>query len=74
MDSISRTEEGIAEVEDFVNIDDVDVHTHKRLLEMAPIFLQVLVSLEHSLVSSRGLKNFQPTDYEVMKQILYLLL
>ena len=36
VDSISRTEEGIAEVEDFVNIDDVDVHIHKRLLEMAP--------------------------------------
>ena len=36
VDSISRTEEGIAEVEDFVNIEDVDVHIHKRLLEMAP--------------------------------------
>ena len=33
VDSISRTEEGIAEVEDFVNIDDVDVIFTKRLLE-----------------------------------------
>ena len=59
VDSISRTEEGIAEVEDFVNIDDVDVHYYtKDFLEMAPDILQVLVSLEHSFGLVWGLKKF----------------
>ena len=65
-DSISRTEEGIAEVEDFVNIDDVDVHIHKRLLEMAPDIFTSLGILGTFIGLVWGLKNFQPTDYEVM--------
>ena len=66
VDSISRTEEGIAEVEDFVNIDDVDVHIHKRLLEMAPDIFTSLGILGTFIGLVWGLKNFQPTDYEVM--------
>lgn len=60
VDSISRTEEGIAEVEDFVNIEDVDVHIHKRLLEMAPDILQALVSLEHLSVLCGDLRISSP--------------
>ena len=66
VDSISRTEEGIAEVEDFVNIDDVDVHIHKRLLEMAPDIVTSLGIFGTFIGLVWGLKNFQPTDYEVM--------
>lgn len=66
VDSISRTEEGIAEVEDFVNIDDVDVYIHKRLLEMAPDIFTSLGILGTFIGLVWGLKNFQPTDYEVM--------
>ena len=66
VDSISRTEEGIAEVEDFVNIEDVDVHIHKRLLEMAPDIFTSLGILGTFIGLVWGLKNFQPTDYEVM--------
>ena len=61
VDSISRTEEGIAEVEDFVNIDDVDVHIHKR-----PDIFTSLGILGTFIGLVWGLKNFQPTDYEVM--------
>ena len=64
VDSISRTEEGIAEVEDFVNIEDVDVHIHKRLLEMAPDIFTSLGILGTFIGLVWGLKNFQPTDYE----------
>ena len=66
VDSISRTEEGIAEVEDLVNIEDVDVHIHKRLLEMAPDIFTSLGILGTFIGLVWGLKNFQPTDYEVM--------
>ena len=58
VDSISRTEEGIAEVEDFVNIDDVDVHIHKRLLEMAPDIFTSLGILGTFIGLVWGLKIF----------------
>ena len=66
VDSISRTEEGIAEVEDFVNIDDVDVHIHKRLLEMAPDIFTSLGILGTFIGLVWGLKSFEPSSYETM--------
>ena len=60
VDSISRTEEGIAEVEDFVNIEDVDVHIHKRLLEMAPDIFTSLGILGTFIGLVWGLKISSP--------------
>ena len=35
-DSIAKSQEGIVDIEEFLNEDDLDMHVHKRLLEMAP--------------------------------------
>ena len=35
-DTISQSQEGIGDIEDYLNEDDMDDHIHKRLLEMAP--------------------------------------
>ncbi len=43
-DSIAKSQEGIMDIEEFLNEDDLDMHVHKRLLKWRRIFLPVLVS------------------------------
>lgn len=64
--SIDKSQEGIGEIEDYINEDEVDVHIHKRLLEMVPDILTSLGILGTFVGLVWGLKNFQPNNYEAM--------
>ena len=65
-DAISQSHEGIGEIEEYLNGDDMDEHVHKRLLEMAPDIFTSLGILGTFVGLVWGLKNFEPTNYEAM--------
>ena len=35
-DGIAKSQEGIVDIEEYINEEDLDLHIHKKLLEMAP--------------------------------------
>lgn len=63
---IDRSEEGIGEIEEFINEEEIDVHIHKRLLEMVPDIFTSLGILGTFVGLVWGLKDFQPSSYETM--------
>ena len=65
-DSIAKSQEGIMDIEEFLNEDDLDMHVHKRLLEMAPDLFTSIGILGTFVGLVWGLKDFQPSDYEAM--------
>lgn len=65
-DSVSRSEEGIGEIEEYLNEEELDNHIHKRLLEMIPDIFTSLGILGTFVGLVWGLKNFSPSDYEGM--------
>lgn len=65
-DAISHSHEGIGDIEEYLNGDDMDEHVHKRLLEMAPDIFTSLGILGTFVGLVWGLKNFEPTNYEAM--------
>lgn len=65
-DSVSRSEEGIGEIEEYLNEEELDNHIHKRLLEMIPDIFTSLGILGTFVGLVWGLKNFAPNDYEAM--------
>ena len=65
-DTISQSQEGIGDIEEYLNEDDLDDHIHKRLLEMAPDIFTSLGILGTFVGLVWGLKNFEPTNYEAM--------
>ena len=65
-DSINNSKEGLGDIEEFINEDELDIHVHKKLLEMVPDIFTSLGILGTFIGLVWGLKNFQPTDYEVM--------
>lgn len=65
-DCVSRSEEGIGEIEDYLNEEELDNHIHKRLLEMIPDIFTSLGILGTFVGLVWGLKNFAPNDYEAM--------
>ena len=65
-DSIVQSEEGIGDVEDYLNEEEMDNHIHKRLLEMVPDIFTSLGILGTFVGLVWGLKNFDPANYEVM--------
>lgn len=65
-DCIIQSEEGIGDVEDYFNEEELDNHIHKRLLEMVPDIFTSLGILGTFVGLVWGLKNFEPTNYEVM--------
>jgi hypothetical protein len=66
LETVQSSHEGIAEVEEFINEDEVDIHVHKRLLEMVPDILTSLGILGTFVGLVWGLKNFEPSNYEAM--------
>ena len=64
--SIDKSQEGIGDVEDFINEEEMDLHIHKRLLEMVPDILTSLGILGTFVGLVWGLKNFNPNDYAAM--------
>ena len=65
-DTISRSQEGIGDIEEYLNEEDVDEHIHKRLLEMVPDIFTSLGILGTFVGLVWGLKNFEPSNYEAM--------
>lgn len=65
-DTISQSQEGIGDVEEYLNEEDVDEHIHKRLLEMVPDIFTSLGILGTFVGLVWGLKNFEPSNYEAM--------
>ncbi len=73
-EAISKTEEGIGDVEDYINEEELDLHIHKRLLEMVPDIFTSLGILGTFVGLVWGLKNFQPNNYEVITSSVMSLL
>lgn len=65
-DTISQSQEGIGDIEEYLNDEDVDEHIHKRLLEMVPDIFTSLGILGTFVGLVWGLKNFEPSNYEAM--------
>ena len=65
-DTISQSQEGIGDIEEYLNEEDVDEHIHKRLLEMVPDIITSLGILGTFVGLVWGLKNFEPSNYEAM--------
>ena len=65
-DGINKTEEGIGDIEDYINDEELDLHVHKRLLEMVPDIFTSLGILGTFVGLVWGLKNFQPDNYEAI--------
>lgn len=65
-DSIEKSEEGIGDIEEYINDDELDIHIHKRLLELVPDIFTSLGILGTFVGLVWGLKNFEPTNYEAM--------
>ena len=64
--TISQSQEGIGDIEEYLNEEDVDEHIHKRLLEMVPDIFTSLGILGTFVGLVWGLKNFEPSNYEAM--------
>ena len=64
--SISSSVEGIEDLEDYINEDEIDIHIHKRTLEMIPDIFTSLGILGTFLGLVWGLKDFNPSDYSAM--------
>ena len=65
-DTISQSQEGIGDIEEYLNEEDVDEHIHKRLLEMVPDIFTSLGILGTFVGLVWGLKNFEPRNSEAM--------
>lgn len=65
-DSINNSKEGLGDIEEFINEDELDIHIHKKLLEMVPDIFTSIGILGTFLGLVWGLRDFQPTDYSAM--------
>ncbi len=61
-DDISKTKEGIGDIEDYINDEELNIHVHKRLLEMIPDIFTSLGILGTFVGLVWGLKDFNTTD------------
>lgn len=66
VDGMNQAKDGIGEIEDYINEDDIDLHVHKRILEMIPDIFTSLGILGTFIGLVWGLKNFEPSSYETM--------
>ena len=64
--SMENTQEGIGDIEEYINEDEIDLHVHKKLLEMVPDIFTSLGILGTFVGLVWGLKNFEPSSYETM--------
>ena len=66
IDGVLKSEEGIDDIEEYLNEEELDNHIHKRLLEMVPDIFTSLGILGTFVGLVWGLKNFEPSNYEAM--------
>ena len=64
--SISASVEGIEDIEDYINEDEIDIHIHKKTMEMIPDTFTSLGILGTFLGLVLGLKDFNPSNYSAM--------
>ena len=64
--SIENTVVGLGDIEDYINESEIDIHVHKRLLEMVPDIFTSIGILGTFVGLVWGLKDFNPTGYEAM--------
>ena len=64
--SISASVEGIEDLEEYINEDEIDIHIHKKMMETVPDIFTSLGILGTFLGLVWGLKAFNPTDYSAM--------
>lgn len=64
--SIDKSQEGIGDIEEYISEEEIDLHIHKKLLEMVPDILTSLGILGTFVGLVWGLKNFEPSNYEAM--------
>ena len=65
-DNIIDAAEGIGELEEYVNEEELDIHIHRRLLEMVPDMFTSLGILGTFVGLVWGLKDFNPSDFSSM--------
>ncbi|MDO4519523.1 MAG: MotA/TolQ/ExbB proton channel family protein [Eubacteriales bacterium] len=63
---IENSEEGLGEIDEYINEEEIDIHVHKRILEMIPDLMTGLGILGTFVGLVWGLKGFQPNSYETM--------
>lgn len=63
---MKKSKEGIVDLEEYINEDELDNYIHKRMLEMVPDILTSLGILGTFVGLVWGLKDFSPSNYEAM--------
>lgn len=68
-----RSKEGIVDLEEYLNEEELDSYVHKRMLEMIPDILTSLGILGTFVGLVWGLRNFEPSSYESMTSSVSML-
>lgn len=68
-----KSKEGIVDLEEYLNEEELDNYTHKRMLEMIPDILTSLGILGTFLGLVWGLREFEPSSYETMTNSVAML-
>ncbi|MDO4522310.1 MAG: MotA/TolQ/ExbB proton channel family protein [Eubacteriales bacterium] len=63
---VKKSQSGLADIEDYINEEELDRMIGKRLIDMIPDILTSLGILGTFIGLVVGLKDFQPTNYEAM--------
>ena len=66
IENMDNSEEGIGEIEEYIGEEEIDLHVHKKLLELAPDIFTSIGILGTFVGLVWGLKNFEPSSYETM--------
>lgn len=66
MTGMQRSEEGLVDLEEYINEEELDNHIHKKILEIVPDVLTSLGILGTFVGLIWGLKDFSPSSYETM--------
>ncbi len=63
---IDKSQEGIGDIEDYINEEELSIHVHRRLMELVPDIFTSLGILGTFVGLVWGLKSFNPGSYETM--------
>lgn len=63
---VKKSQSGLADIEDYINEDEVNEMIGKRMIELIPDVLTSLGILGTFIGLVVGLKNFEPSNYEAM--------
>lgn len=63
---VKKSQSGLADIEDYINEEEIDSIIGKRMMELIPDILTSLGILGTFIGLVVGLKNFEPSNYEAM--------